>query len=106
RPALLEPIMDVEITAPEQHMGDVMGDLNSRRGRVQGVDAQGHSETIKAQVPMAEMLEFATSLTSITQGRGSYHMEFSHYDFVPHELEQKIIAQHRPGKEAEVEEEA
>ncbi|MGH9786126.1 MAG: elongation factor G, partial [Terriglobia bacterium] len=82
------------------------GDISARRGRIQGMESRGAMSVIKAQVPMAEMLEFATSLTSITQGRCSYHMEFSHYDFVPHELEVKIIAQHKPGKEAEVEEEA
>jgi len=106
RPALLEPIMHVEVYAPQEFSGDLMGDVSARRGRIQGMESRGAMSVIKAQVPMAEMLEFATSLTSITQGRGSYHMEFSHYDFVPHELEQKIIQQHRPGKEAEVEEEA
>ncbi len=106
RPALLEPIMNVEVYAPQDFSGDLMGDISARRGRIQGMEARGVMSVIKAQVPMAEMLEFATSLTSITQGRGSYHMEYSHYDYVPHELEQKIIAQHKPGKEAEVEEEA
>ena len=106
KPALLEPIMNVEVYAPQDFSGDLMGDISARRGRIQGMESRGSMSVIKAQVPMAEMLEFATSLTSITQGRGSYHMEFSHYDFVPHELEVKIIAQHKPGKEAEVEEEA
>ncbi|MGH9812723.1 MAG: elongation factor G [Candidatus Acidiferrales bacterium] len=101
RPALLEPIMNVEVYAPQEFSGDLMGDISARRGRIQGMESRGAMSVIKAQVPMAEMLEFATSLTSITQGRGSYHMEFSHYDFVPHELEQKIIQQHKRGGEGE-----
>lgn len=106
KPALIEPIMNVEVYAPQEFSGDLMGDISGRRGRIQGMDTRGSMTVIKAQVPMAEMLEFANTLTSITQGRGSYHMEFAHYDFVPHELEQKIVAQHKAGKEAEVEEEA
>ncbi|MFQ5663632.1 MAG: elongation factor G [Terriglobia bacterium] len=106
RPALLEPIMNVEVYAPQEFAGDLMGDISARRGRIQGMETRGSSTIIKALVPMSEMLEFATSLTSLTQGRGSYHMEFAHYDFVPHELEQKIITQAKAGREAEVEEEA
>jgi len=107
KPALLEPIMNIEVYAPQEFSGDLMGDINARRGRIQGMDTRGASSAIKAQMPMAEMLDFATALTSLTQGRGSYHAEFAHYDFVPRELEQKIIAQHKAGKEAEeVEEEA
>ncbi len=101
KPALLEPIMNVEVYAPQDFSGDLMGDISARRGRIQGMEARGAMSVIKAQVPMAEMLEFATSLTSITQGRGSYHMEFSHYDFVPHELEVKIIQQHKRKDEGE-----
>jgi len=105
KPALLEPVMNVEVYAPQDFSGDLMGDLSARRGRIQGMDTRGSMAVIKAQVPMSEMLDFATSLTSITQGRGSYHMEFAHYDFVPNEIEQKIIAQRKRGEEAEEEEE-
>ncbi len=93
KPALLEPIMNVEVYVPEQYSGDIMGDMSSRRGRVSGMESRGTSSLIKAQVPMAEMLTYATDLTSMTQGRGSYAMEFSHYDFVPPEHAQKIIEQ-------------
>jgi elongation factor G len=96
---LLEPIMNVEIAAPDQFMGDLMGDLNSRRGRVQGMDAQGARQVIRAQVPMAEMLAYASTLKSITGGRGSYHMSMSHYEEVPSHLQQKIIAAHKQAKE-------
>ncbi len=91
--ALLEPIMNVEIYAPEAYAGDLMGDLNSRRGRVQGMDSRPGSQVIKAQVPMAEMLSYAPTLTSMTQGRGDYTMEFSHYEIVPAQISDKIIEQ-------------
>ena len=93
RPALLEPIMDVEIDAPQECSGDIMGDLNSRRGRVQGMDARGKNQVVKAQVPMAEMLNYQSTLNSITAARGSFHMQFSHYDPVPGQIAQKIIQQ-------------
>jgi elongation factor G len=96
RPALLEPIMHVEVYAPDQYSGDLMGDLSSRRGRISGSETRGHSVIVKAQVPLAEMLSYANDLTSMTQGRGSYSMEFSHYDFVPGELAEKVIAAHKP----------
>src|SRR6266516_33325 len=95
KPALLEPIMDVEIVAPQEYSGDLMGDLNSRRGRVQGMDTRGKDQVIKAQVPMAEMLNYQSTLNSITAARGSYHMQFSHYDPVPGQLSQKIVNQAR-----------
>ncbi len=95
KPTLLEPIMDVEITAPQEYSGDIMGDLNSRRGRVQGMDMRGNQQVIKAQVPMAEMLDYQSRLNSITAARGSYHMQFSHYDQVPHQIAQKIVEQAR-----------
>jgi elongation factor G len=101
RPTLLEPIMNVSVETPEEFLGDVMGDLNSRRGRVQGMDSQAGTQIIKAQVPMAEMLSYSSSLKSITGGRGSYHMEVSHYEEVPAHLQQKIIAEHKPGKTEE-----
>ncbi len=92
-PTLLEPIMLVEVYVPEQYMGDVMGVLNGKRGRILGMETKGKKAVIKAYVPMAEMLDFEPVLTSITGGRGSYHMEFSHYDEVPQHLQQKIIEQ-------------
>lgn len=98
-PVLLEPIMNVEIYAPEEYAGDIMGELNARRGRVQGMDMKGSTQVIKAQVPLAEMLTFAPALTSLTGGRGSYHMKFSHYDEVPPHLTQKIVEQARREKE-------
>lgn len=100
KPTLLEPIMDVEITVPEESTGDVMGDLNARRGRTQGMDSKGNSTAIKAQVPMAEMLTYEPALTSMTGGRGSFHMEFSHYEEVPSQLISKIVAEKKAEKEA------
>jgi elongation factor G len=93
KPALLEPIMDVEIVAPQEYSGDIMGDLNSRRGRVQGMESRSNQQAIKAQVPMAEMLNYQSTLNSITAARGSFHMQFSHYDPVPGQLAQKIVDQ-------------
>jgi elongation factor G len=101
RATLLEPIMHVEISASSEYVGDIMGDLNSRRGRVEGVDAEGDSQTVKARVPLAEMLTYGSTLRSITQGRGSFHMEFSHYEEVPRNLQEKIIAESKKAKEAE-----
>ncbi len=92
RPTLLEPIMNVEVYAPSDYAGDLMGDLNGRRGRISGMDPRGQMTVIKAQVPMAEMLTYEQHLTSVTGGRGSYHMEFSHYDEVPQHQQTKIIA--------------
>ncbi len=89
---LLEPIMKVEIEAPEQFAGTLMGDLNSRRGRVQGMEARGRSTVINAEVPMAEMLSYGTQLTSMTQGKGTYRMEMDHYDVVPQQAAEKILA--------------
>jgi elongation factor G len=92
RPTILEPIMNVEVYAPSDFAGDLMGDLNGRRGRIGGMDTRGATTVIKAQVPMAEMLSYEQHLTSATGGRGSYHMEFSHYEEVPSPLQPKIIA--------------
>ena len=97
--ALLEPIMNVEVYAPEAYAGDLMGDLNSRRGRVQGMDSRPGTQVIKAQVPMAEMLSYAPTLTSLTQGRGDYTMEFSHYEIVPAQIAEKIIDQAKAAAE-------
>jgi elongation factor G len=91
RPTILEPIMNVEVYTPEANMGDVMGALNSRRGKVLGMEQKGNMQVIRAQVPMAEMLDFEPTLTSITGGRGSFLMEFSHYEEVPQQIQTKII---------------
>ncbi|HYK38781.1 MAG TPA: elongation factor G [Candidatus Eremiobacteraceae bacterium] len=106
RPVLLEPIMQVEVYAPDQYSGDLMGDLSSRRGRISGSEVRGHNVIIKALVPLAEMLSYATDLTSKTQARATYSMEYSHYDYVPNELADKVIASHKPHAEHLVEEEA
>ena len=105
RPILLEPVMNVEVHGPEEFAGDLMGDLNSRRGRVQGMEVRGHTTIIKAQVPLAEMLSYASDLTSKTGARGSYTMEFSHYDEVPAHLSEKVIANAKAGVAGEEEEE-
>jgi elongation factor G len=105
KPTLLEPIMDVEVSAPQEYSGDIMGDLNSRRGRVQGMDMRGNQQVIKAQVPMAEMLDYQSKLNSITAARGSYHMQFSHYDQVPGQIAQKVIEQARAEGRIRAEEE-
>jgi elongation factor G len=85
--------MQIEVFTPEDSMGDVMGDLNSRRGRVQGMDSEDGTTTVKAQVPLAELLTYAPTLRSITGGRGDFHMEFSHYSEVPKQLQEKIAAE-------------
>jgi len=105
KPTLLEPIMNVEIQAPVEYAGDLMGDLNSRRGRIAGMDTKGNTQFIRAQVPMAEMLNYQNDLTSMTQGRGSFTMEFDHYDYVPALQADKIIAAAKAAKTGEEEEE-
>ena len=92
QPVLLEPIMAVEITVPDECMGDIMGDLSSRRGKPQGMEAAGHYQIIKAAVPMSEMLEYASTLKSLTSDRGSYSMEFDHYDEAPAHVREKVVA--------------
>jgi elongation factor G len=92
RPTLLEPVMAVEIAVPDEYAGAVMGDLSSRRGRPQGMEPRGSLQVIKAEVPLAEMLSYDAELTSMTGGRGSYHMEMDHYDEVPGHLQEKIIS--------------
>jgi elongation factor G len=106
KPCLLEPIMNVEITVPENYSGDIMGNLNGRRGRIQGMEPKGGATVVKAQVPLAEMLTYASDLTSMTQGRGTHAMEFSHYDIVPQPIADKITAAAKAagvGKEEEEE---
>jgi elongation factor G len=97
-PVLLEPIMKVEVAAPDENIGDVIGDLNSRRGRVLRVDSKGNYQVIQANVPMAEMLKYAPDLNSKTGGRGTFTMEFSHYEEVPAQLSEKVIAQAKKDK--------
>ena len=106
RPTILEPVMNVEVYAPSDYAGDLMGDLNGRRGRIGGMDTRGATTIIKAQVPMSEMLTYEQHLTSATGGRGSYHMEYSHYDEVPSHLQTKIIAAARAERGQEAVEEA
>jgi len=105
RPALLEPIMRVEVQAPVEYAGDLMGDLNGRRGRISGMEVKGNKQIIRALAPMAEMLSYQNDLTSMTQGRASFSMEFDHYDFVPQNLAEKIIAAAKAAKAGEAEEE-
>jgi elongation factor G len=107
KPTLLEPVMNVEVQAPVEYAGDLMGDLNGRRGRIAGMETQGTTQFIRAQVPMSEMLNYQNDLTSITQGRASFSMEFDHYDYVPQPQAEKIIAAAKAGRagEEELEEE-
>lgn len=99
KPVLLEPIQNVEISVPSQYMGDIMGDLNSRRGRIMGSDADGSYQIIKAQVPLAEIMTYSTELKSITGGEGTFALSFSHYDVVPSHLQDKIIAKAKADQE-------
>jgi elongation factor G len=99
KPVLLEPIMSVEVVSPDDTLGAVIGDLNSRRGKVQGVVPQANGQTIKALVPMSEMLSYAPVLNSITSGRGMYTMEFYGYEDVPSHLAQKIIQERHSKQE-------
>jgi elongation factor G len=98
-PVLLEPIMDVEVTVPDESVGAVNGDLNSRRGRLQGMEPRGGMTTIRAEVPMSEILTYSQSLTSLTGGRGDYHMSFARYEEVPAHIAQKVIAEAKKEKE-------
>jgi len=103
KPVLLEPIMNVEVYAPQEYAGALTGDLTSRRGRLQGLDIKGDIQIIKAQAPMAEMVSYSPVLTSVTGGRGSYHMEFSHYDEVPANIAQKLIEEANKDRKQEEE---
>jgi elongation factor G len=91
-PVLLEPVMNLEVAVPDEYMGDVIGDLNSRRGRVLSVEPRPKGQLIKAQVPLSEVLKYAPDLTSMTSGRGSFSMELNHYEEVPAHLTEKIVA--------------
>lgn len=96
---LLEPIMNVEVTVPDQYTGDVMGDLNARRGRIVGMEVQGNLQVVKAQVPQAEMYKYSNSLRSMTQGRGFFQMEFSHYEEVPRDQAAKVVEEAKRARE-------
>ena len=100
QPVLLEPIHNVTITVPETHVGDVMGDLNTRRGRIQGIEAEGFFQSIKAQVPEAELYRYATALRSMTQGRGIHHNEFAHYEPMPRHVQDKVVEESTAQTEA------
>ncbi|WP_138496046.1 elongation factor G [Paenibacillus pinistramenti] len=98
KPVLLEPIMKVEVTVPEEYMGDVMGMLNSRRGRIEGMDSRGGTQIIRAKVPLSEMFGYSTTLRSGTQGRGVFSMELSHYEEVPKSIAEEIISKNKGGE--------
>ncbi len=100
-PTIMEPMMVVEVTTTEEFMGDIMGDLSHRRGRPQGMEVQGTSQVIKALVPMAEMLDYAKALRAMTQGRSTFHMEVSHYEDVPVQIQEKLIAAAQKHKQEE-----
>ena len=93
KPCLLEPITKIEVSVPEDFMGAVMGDLSSRRGKILGMDAEGTFQVVSAEVPQMELYHYSTNLRSLTGGRGLHTEEFSHYEFMPNELEKKVIAQ-------------
>jgi elongation factor G len=98
-PCLLEPIYEVEIKVPDEYMGDVMGDISSKRGKILGMDSDGHFQIIKALAPLAELYKYSSHLRSLTQGRGMHHRKFDHYEEVPKELEEKIILEYKKSKE-------
>ena len=91
QPVLLEPMMAVEVVTPEDYMGDVIGDLNSRRGQIEGMEPRGNAQVIRAQVPLAEMFGYATDLRTMTQGRATYTMQFLHYAEVPQSIAEKLV---------------
>ena len=99
KPCLLEPIYEVEIKVPEEYMGDVMGDISSRRGKILGMDADGHFQVIKSLVPLAELYKYSSHLRSITQGRGVHTRKFDHYEEVPKDVEQKVIEEYKKSRE-------
>ena len=94
-PVLLEPVMKVEVVMPEEYLGDIMGNITSRRGRVEGMEARGNAQVVRAMVPLAEMFGYATTLRSATQGRGTFSMVFDHYEEVPKSISEEIIKQNK-----------
>jgi len=99
KPCLLEPIYEIEVTVPEEYMGDVMGDISSKRGRILGMDSDGRFQKIKANIPLAELYKYSSNLRSLTQGRGNHTRKFAHYEDVPKEIEQKIIDEYNKSRE-------
>ena len=99
KPCLLEPIYEVEVTVPEDYMGDVMGDISSRRGKILGMDSDGHFQIIKANIPLAELYKYSSNLRSLTSGRGVHRRKFSYYEEVPKEVENKIVEEYKKAKE-------
>jgi elongation factor G len=97
KPVLLEPLMEVEVVTPEEHMGDVIGDLNGRRGKITHIEPRVGTQVISAFVPLAEMFGYATQLRSMTQGRATYSMQFDHYDEVPGSIAQEIVTRAKGG---------
>ena len=100
-PILLEPIFDLTVIVPEEFMGDVMGDISVRHGKIQGMDSEGSFQKINAKVPLAELYRYSTSLRSMTQGKGMHHQSFSHYETMPHEQQQKVVAEYKRKREEE-----
>ncbi|MFO7888911.1 MAG: elongation factor G, partial [bacterium] len=101
KPILLEPIYDIKVKVPEEYMGDVMGDLSGRRGKIGGMDTEGNFQVVNAKVPLAELDKYATSLRSLTSGRGLFSRSFSHYDSVPKDIEKEIIKRSKAEEENE-----
>jgi elongation factor G len=99
QPCLLEPVLNVEIKVPEDYMGDVMGDISSRRGKIMGVDTEGTFQRIKAQVPQSDLYHYSTTLRSLTGGRGIHSEELSHYEEVPRDMETKVTAAAKAAQE-------
>jgi elongation factor G len=94
KPILLEPIFDIEVRVPEEYMGDVMGDISSRRGKILGMDADGATQTIRAHVPLKELFRYSTQLRSMTQGRGIHRQKFAHYEEAPRDVVEKVVAEY------------
>ena len=93
KPMLLEPMMAVEVTTPEEYLGDVMGNLNSRRGRIESMNPVGNAQVIQAAVPLSQMFGYATDMRSMSQGRATFHMDFDHYEEVPQSIASEIVEQ-------------
>jgi elongation factor G len=99
-PVMLEPIYELEVKIPDEYMGAIMGDISSRRGQIQGVDADGHFQMVRAHIPLAEIQKYATILRSMTSGRGTFRKKFTHYAELPHEIAHKIIQEYEERKAA------
>jgi elongation factor G len=99
KPVLLEPIMLITVYAPDEYMGDIIGDLSSRRGKIQGSDSEGGITEIRASVPMSEIMKYAPDLRAMTGGQGTFTMEFSHYEECPPPIAEKVIKEHKKAEE-------